>query len=600
MSLSVRVHILFDKQESTVKAMSEDSLIGSLLDEYSGFEFTCGHLLNYEDTWHSFGETQIIVSATACDDVVIVKIITNNKTTSITTKMSSKRPLGAAFALFEQVAYQQNKRSQQWSYCYENKPIRGDDSLQELLIQELLWGDEISIVAFSALVSCYPGITFSNTCDKEMLLFDKSLFIEHVLEKRKSQHSLILRPRRFGKSFNLNMLSYFLDINQTATSEKLFKDLKIMQREDLCKLHMNKYPVVLISFNGVVSNSLEETRCNILHLLTKLVNEFGYLLNSETLTDSDKQKLLEYQKQTDTFALEHLIECLHKHHQSKVVLLIDEYDSPLMGSVYMSFRKEIFEIFANIFSFLKRNESIEFSLFMGIVLLTDMGYLSGLNNLCYYSTQSDEIFTTEFGITQPELSSALKRIRGKDYPGLDTEFKELNHWYNGYNVDGNSKLVFNMWSLCSYFALGKISDYWISTGTTGELVQILNIESSDDIEMIDDLETLKNGGEIEIDMSLDVDVTIFTCGQIKRKHELFWKLMFYSGYLTGSKTSQTSNVRESCSQITYTLKNPFFLRCPNEEVRSNIQNSFIAKIGTCNRSWNESKTDVPSTPAWMR
>ncbi|EFC38337.1 predicted protein [Naegleria gruberi] len=268
----------------------------------------------------------------------------------------------------------------------------------------------------------------------------------------------------------------------------------------------------------------------------------------------------------DESSLSLLIGLLYRHFNSKVVLLIDEYETPVLAHINSTFSKEVLDLFFGMFIFLKNDEfileKIQTVLFSGVILLKDKGYLSGMNNLVAYSLDKDNYFSEDFGVTENELCQFLTTLRhGED---VSLELTKLKSWYNGYDVNNTPKFLFNVWSLSCYFSFGRTDYYWIKTGSIDELAMLIN---SSCVDVIGDLELLINGKEIRKKFSSSVDYKALSLECSREKTSLFWQMMYYAGYLTGSNSkTKLFHLEQPNENDDDVIR----LRIPNFEVKSAV------------------------------
>lgn len=294
---------------------------------------------------------------------------------------------------------------------------------------------------------------------------DKSNFIEEVLHEN---IVLYTRPRRFGKTLNMSMLYYFF--SNKEDSKELFKDLKISKNTKAMK-HLNKYPVIYLSFGGSEFKTLDKQLSDIGSRIMGIVLEYPELMTSEYLTDYQKESLkrLETKEYNDNDleeSLNFISRCLYLHFNEKVIILIDEYDVPLNYS-----RGKYYEEFYNFYSVflskgLKYNNSIKKGILTGCLNIAKNSSYTGLNNIRVRSVL-DYRSSDCFGFTQDELDNLLEKCSLLEKRHL---FKD---WYDGYQF-GKTE-IYNPWSVCAYIDelqdnIGAYPDnYWINTGRNNEI-----------------------------------------------------------------------------------------------------------------------------------
>ncbi|WP_250310901.1 AAA family ATPase [Rickettsia endosymbiont of Oedothorax gibbosus] len=336
------------------------------------------------------------------------------------------------------------------------------------------------------------------------IFVDKSLMIKELLEDS-GKVTLITRPRRWGKSLNMDMVRRFFEIEvdehgiplpqEQRVNYKLFsggevdlgfdetkelKPLKIANVENSMK-RQGQFPVIIISFKGVRGSSYEEIESKISYQIIKLFSNYRYLKRyvSETehlLEEAEKEQLTRYfsgkiNKVDLENSLKFLSDLLFKYFNQKVYILIDEYDTPI-NSAYMKFGnnseefEEVLSLFRAIFgNSLKTNDSLQKGVITGILRIDKANLFSDLNNLTECSLL-DERFSSSYGFTQAEVDELLTKVPTTTKP------EEIKNWYNGYNFGG--EVIYNPWSIMQCLASkGKLDHYWIDSGGTDWIDHIL-------------------------------------------------------------------------------------------------------------------------------
>ncbi len=358
------------------------------------------------------------------------------------------------------------------------------------------------------------------------LFVDKSLFIKELLDKG-VEVSLIIRPRRWGKTLNMSMLRYFFasQVNGYST-QGIFDHLKIADQDKgtYIRRYQGKSPVIFISFKNIKQSSWVLFLAKLSDLLASTYREFSrMLLESDKLSDDQKnsyQMILD--RKADQSQLENslkfLSECLYAHYGQKVIILIDEYDTPL-NAVY---GQDYFEAMVNFFksllgAALKGNDALEKGVMTGILRLSKNKMLSDINNLRLYSLMENQ-YSPYFGFSEEEVGALFSES------GLKFDIEAVRRWYNGYR-SGESESVYNPWSILNCIdSEGALKAYWIKTGDE-DLLRKVFLESS--IETKEKLDILMRGGVIDsvIDDYISFD-------QIKDNNDqVIWSLLWALGYL---------------------------------------------------------------------
>lgn len=299
---------------------------------------------------------------------------------------------------------------------------------------------------------------------------DKTLMIRDFLDK-KPMVSLFTRPRRFGKTLNMDMLRVFFEKTNEDTSV-YFKDKQIWQCGDYYTKHQGQYPVIFLTFKDVKSMTWEETFQKIRRLISLEFIRHNELETSSVLTAYEKEQYHLLAKDSGDevdcqMGLQLLSLLLHKHYGRECIIIIDEYDTPLQQGHTCNFYPEIVNFMRNFFSGgLKDNPHLAFGFLTGILRVAKESIFSGMNNLKTYSILDDG-YSSYFGFTEKEVKDMLR------YYGKDDKYNELSEWYDGYRF-GNTE-IFNPWSVINYISDNCFPKaFWQSTGSNeiiGEIIQ---------------------------------------------------------------------------------------------------------------------------------
>ena len=387
---------------------------------------------------------------------------------------------------------------------------------------------------------------FKKIIENDYYFADKSMFIDELLNK-KSEVTLLPRPRRFGKTLNMSMLNYFFNIEDRELNKNLFNDLNILNTDKMT--YQGEYPVIYISLKDIKVSNWIECFEEIKKLLKDIFNTKRYI--REKLDESEKIDFdkIEFLNETGDFmgALKNLSKYLFKFYGRKTIILIDEYDTPLVTAHSQGYYDEAIFFFRNFLSAaLKGNPYLEFAVLTGILRIAKESIFSGLNNITV-STILDNNFNY-FGLTEGEVEQALK------YYELDYELEEIKKWYNGYRF--GDKLVYNPWSIINCINNKELNPYWINTSDNALIKQLL---AKNDKKVFEELELIFKGESIWETISENI---IF---DDLNNTNTVWSLMLFSGYLTYEKMR--------ISPITG-LKS-YSLKIPNQEIKSFFRQSFI-------------------------
>ena len=386
---------------------------------------------------------------------------------------------------------------------------------------------------------------FKHLIEEDFYYFDKTKFIEEVI-KDGSQVKLFARPRRFGKTLNMSMLKYFFDIENKEENKEIFKDLYIEKTEAFKE--QGQYPVIFLSLKDLKALTWEQMEKAIKSAISRLFSEYKYLLNDldkfDTLTFENillKNTELEDLKE----ALKFLTRILYEKYNKKVVVLIDEYDSPLVSAYINGYYEKAKDFFKTFYStVLKDNSYLQMGVLTGIIRVIKAGIFSDLNNLSTYTILSD-VYTDSYGLTEEEVEKSLK------YYGIEQEISNVKDWYDGYKF-GDSE-VYNPWSILNFLQYKELRAYWVDTSGNDLIKDVLKKITKNTIEA---LERLFNGEGLKQNISGTSDLS-----KLLSEDEL-WELMLFSGYLT---------VEEKIDHKNYVL------RLPNKEIKELFRDTFLEK-----------------------
>ncbi|WP_339014557.1 ATP-binding protein [Fusobacterium animalis] len=384
---------------------------------------------------------------------------------------------------------------------------------------------------------------FKHLIEEDFYYFDKTNFIEQVIQDG-AQVKLFTRPRRFGKTLNMSMLKYFFDIKEAEENRKLFKNLYIEKAETFKK--QGKYPVIFLSLKDLKATTWEEMEKDIKSAIASLFLEYEdlyYELGEFDKPLFKKIAIKEVDIENLKDALKVLVKILYKKYNEKVVVLIDEYDSPLVSAYINGYYEKVKNFFKTFYStVLKDNTCLQMGVLTGIIRVIKAGIFSDLNNLRTYTILSDD-YTDSYGLTEKEVEKSLK-----DY-GLEYEISKVKDWYDGYKF-GDSE-VYNPWSILNFLQDKELRAYWVDTSGNDLIKNVLKMTNKN---IITALERLFNGEGLRQNLSGTSDLS-----KILSDDEI-WELLLFSGYLT---------IEEKIDQDNY------ILRLPNKEVKSLFRKTFI-------------------------
>ncbi|MBQ2238556.1 MAG: AAA family ATPase [Lachnospiraceae bacterium] len=347
---------------------------------------------------------------------------------------------------------------------------------------------------------------------------DKTAFIEEWWESCDSV-TLITRPRRFGKTLNMSMVEEFFSVDYAGRGD-LFEGLSIWEKEKFRKLQ-GTYPVISLSFARIKENNYEATKEKLCQILTNLYIKYSFVRDSDVLTDADRLFFdrilsLEMKESDATSALHQLSNYLYRYYGKKVIILLDEYDTPMQEAYVYGFWDEMVAFTRSLFnSTFKTNPYMGRAIMTGITRVSKESVFSDLNNLEVVTTTSDK-YATAFGFTEEEVFAAL------DASKLGKEKEDIKKWYDGF-VFGEHKDIYNPWSILNFLDKGKYATYWANT-SSNSLVGKLIREGGGAIKQ--SMEELLKGEHL----ICPIDEQI-VYNQLDNNEEAIWSLLVASGYL---------------------------------------------------------------------
>ena len=383
---------------------------------------------------------------------------------------------------------------------------------------------------------------FRNIIANNCFYVDKTKFIEELVNDMTAVH-LITRPRRFGKTLNLSMLKYFYDIEGNTENRKLFDGLYISN--SLAMSEQGKYPVIFLSFKDVKADSSLEMMENIAILMKNLYDKFEYIrekLNQSNLMEFD-EIWLKKDNANLKGALLNLCSFLKEYYNQDVILLIDEYDTPMVSAYEHGYYDEIKMFFTTLYgSALKENPALKKAVLTGIMRISKENIFSGLNNVKVNSILEDD-FAEYFGITEKEVEKSLIEY------GLEERLPEVQKWYNGYIFGGVR--VYNPFSITNFLDRKKIMPYWVNTSSNTLINKVLKEASSSIFEELSKLFQRE---------TINKTIDVYSNFNELKNTEQIWYLLTNAGYLT------------PVEEIDF---GKYSIRIPNEEVHYFFERDFI-------------------------
>ena len=358
---------------------------------------------------------------------------------------------------------------------------------------------------------------FETIRKKGYFYVDKTGFIREWWESGDSV-TLIIRPRRFGKTLNMSMLEQFFSIGYANRSD-LFEGLSIWQEEEYRQLQ-GTYPVIALSFAKVKETSYTDVRKGICQIIKNLYNQFDFLVESGVLNDSEKEAFQNISANMEDYvaadSLNALSNYLMRYYGKKVIILLDEDDTPMQEAYVGGYWDELAAFTRSLFgATFKTNPYMERALMTGITRVSKESMFSDLNNLKVVTTTSEK-YADSYGFTEEEVFAALEEY------GLSGQKQQVKDWYDGFTF-GSKKDIYNPWSIINFLDDKQVGAYWVNT-SSNRLISMLLREGSADIKK--DFEELLGGGTLE--MEIDEQIVY---NQLSTKKNAIWSLLLASGYL---------------------------------------------------------------------
>lgn len=358
---------------------------------------------------------------------------------------------------------------------------------------------------------------FSDLREQDCFFVDKTNFIKEWWENR-DVVTLITRPRRFGKTLNMSMLDCFFS-NKYANRADLFEGLSIWQNETYRKLQ-GTYPVIFLSFAAVKAGNLKDAKTQIKQEIASLYEENRYLLEGNVLSDNERKIYNSTTIQMDDTmaqnALKTLSVWMERYYGKKVIILLDEYDTPMQEAYVQGYWDEFTSFVRSLFNAsFKTNPYLERAIMTGITRVSKESIFSDLNNLRVVTTTSN-LYADCFGFTEEEVFAAL------DEYGMGDKKDEVKQWYDGFTF-GEHRDIYNPWSITNYLDERRLYPYWASTSSNGLVSRLIRTASADVKEKMEDL---LRGQAITVNFDEQI-----VYNQLDDNEEAIWSLLLASGYL---------------------------------------------------------------------
>lgn len=396
---------------------------------------------------------------------------------------------------------------------------------------------------------------FETIIENNYYYIDKTLFIEEI-GKNIGKTLLFTKPRRFGKTLNMSTLKYFFDIKEAEKNRKLFEGLNIEKTPYISE--QGKYPVIFISFKDIKEMSINNCEEQLKQLISSLYRDNLNVI--ESLDEFDREDFVNicrknFNQVTLSNSLKFLSKILYEYYKQKVIILIDEYDTPLVSAHQYGYYDEALNLFKGLYSSaLKDNPYLHMGVITGIIRVNKAGIFSDLNNLSVNTIMENE-YSEYFGITEKEVEEMLS------YYDMEYEMPEVKLWYDGYRF-GNAE-IYNPWNILNFVRSQELKAYWIDTSENYLINHVIKNAGED---LFDALKELFAGKSVEETITGNSSMsTLLTQQEI-------WELMLFSGYLTIDKKIE---------------RNQYLVKIPNKEVQDFFKDKFIEiSFGGYSRFYN--------------
>ena len=423
---------------------------------------------------------------------------------------------------------------------------------------------------------------FETIIQNDCFYIDKTGFIKEWWENRDAV-TLITRPRRFGKTLNMSMIQQFFSVDYAGRGD-LFEGLSIWKEENYRKLQ-GTYPVISLSFANVKESLFSDTRKVICQILTDLYRKYDFLLDSECLSDAEQKAYRQISPEMEKYmvsgSLKNLSEYLFRYYRKKVIILLDEYDTPMQEAYVNGYWQELVDFIKGLFNAtFKTNPYLDRAIMTGITRVSKESIFSDLNNLTVVTSTSN-LYATCFGFTEKEVFDALNKY------GMRDKQDDVKRWYDGFTF-GKNRDIYNPWSILNYLKTGKLSAYWANTSSNSLAGKLIREGSSNVKTTMEDLLEGKSF-HTEIDEQLIFD-------QLDYRESAIWSLLLASGYLKVEHFSFDENYgreqydlrltnREVCMMFERIIKDWFSEYTPayNEFVKALLTDDLKAMNAYINR-----------------
>lgn len=416
---------------------------------------------------------------------------------------------------------------------------------------------------------------FEKIRTNHIFYIDKTDFIRQWWESDDAV-TLITRPRRFGKTLNMSMLEKFFSVEYAGRGE-LFKGLSIWQdllsdgekTSDVYRKLQGTYPVIFLSFADIKETSFEETRKKICKIIQLAYNKFDFLLKSNVLNENEKNDFLKISSDMEdymaTLSLKMLSDFLCRYYGKKVIILLDEYDTPMQEAYVNGYWKELAAFTRSLFnSTFKTNPYLERAVMTGITRASKESIFSDLNNLAVVTTTTEK-YAEYFGFTENEVIAALEEYN------LSDRKSQIKDWYDGFSF-GGKKDIYNPWSIINFLKTKEVGAYWANTSDNSLIGKLIR-EGNPGIKKT--FEHLMQGESIQVEIDEQI-----VYDQLDDDERAIWSLLLASGYL------KVKNYRFYTTDFGE-WKQEYELELTNFEVKVMFRNMVKKWFGTASSSYND-------------
>lgn len=404
---------------------------------------------------------------------------------------------------------------------------------------------------------------FSDLRERNCYFVDKTHFIKEWWESQ-DMVTLINRPRRFGKTLNMSMLECFFS-NKYANRADLFAGLSIWKEEKYRQLQ-GTYPVLFLSFASVKAGNLEEAKAQVKGEIARVYRENKYLIDTDIFDNRERERydnvVVSMDDVTAQDSLRNLAEWMEKYYGKKVIIFLDEYDTPMQEAYIQGYWDEFTSFVRSLFNAtFKTNPYLERAIMTGITRVSKESIFSDLNNLRVVTTTSD-LYADCFGFTEEEVFAALDEYEMSD------KKDEVKQWYDGFTF-GEYRDIYNPWSITNYLKEKKLRAYWAATSSNGLVSRLIRTASVDVKEKMEDL--LK-GQEIVVNFDEQI-----VYNQLDQDENAIWSLLLASGYLKADQVEYRGMLNKPWYHLTIT----------NLETESMFENMFAGWFKNQDANYND-------------